>query len=180
LAGMESADRRIQKPRLTESRIRICVEAGSALHPELAFGNHAIQQRRSTVGQFDDQVICLRYHPGMDPSWLRVLITSEIQGVVVESCGLGGVSYQERPLLPWITEATTAGKVVVFTSQCLKGGVDFSRYECQQHMQAAGAVSAGDMTTDAAIVKLMHLLGRYPGNPSRVRKLFPAAAALPR
>ena len=122
--------------------------------------------------RFDDRVFCFRFHPGLDPRFLEHLVASNIRAVVVEALGLGSVAYESRSLLPWIEQMTNAGKLVVLASQSAYGGIDLGCYEFQKRLKSAGALSAGDMTIDATIVKLMFLLGQYPDDPKKVAELI--------
>lgn len=119
-----------------------------------------------------DRVLTLSFFPGLQPDYLRCLFYTPVQAVVICGLGLGNLSVQEKSFVPLIEDLTGAGKVVAITSQSRHGQVDLSRYENGKRIAAAGAIGAGDMTTEAAIVKLMHLLGQYPEDISEVRKHF--------
>ncbi|HXZ32919.1 MAG TPA: asparaginase [Terriglobales bacterium] len=127
--------------------------------------------------RFDDRVFCFRFHPGLDPKCLEYLVASDFKAVVVEALGLGSVAYEDRSLLPWIERMTNAGKLVVLASQSMYGGIDLACYEFQKRLRSAGALSAGDMTIDATIVKLMFLLGQYPDDPKKVEELIGTSIA---
>ena len=65
-----------------------------------------------------------------------------------------------------------AGKLVVIASQSRHGFVDLQRYQNGKLIAEAGAVGAQDMTMEAVIVKLMHLLGTHPNALETVKKLL--------
>lgn len=119
-----------------------------------------------------DRVLTLSFFPGLQPDYLRCLFYTQVQAVVIRGLGLGNLSVQEKSFVPLIEDLAGAGKVVAITSQSRHGKVDLSRYENGKLIAAAGAIGAGDMTVEAAIVKLMHLLGQYPEDISEVRKQF--------
>lgn len=56
--------------------------------------------------------------------------------------------------------AVNRGIVIVNVSQCMTGSVEMSIYDTGNQLSQAGVISAGDMTFEAAIVKLMFLLGQ--------------------
>lgn len=126
--------------------------------------------------KFDDRVLLIKLFPGLQPRYLEPLIDSDVKGIVIEAFGLGNVPINEKSLLPFISAAVAARKVVVIASQVPHGFVDLARYDCGLKAMEAGAVSAGDMTTIAAIVKLMFLFGQLE-NPEAVKSSFQRAIA---
>jgi len=122
--------------------------------------------------RFDNRVFCFRFHPGLIPELLDCVLYSQMQAVVIESLGVGNLAVKENSLVPWIQKMNAAGKIVVIASQSPYGRVDLGLYESGRSMREAGAIPAGDMTTAAAIVKLMFLMGQYPEDLARVRKIL--------
>lgn len=112
--------------------------------------------------EFSDRVVVLRVTPGMNPGLLDCLADGPAQAIVLEAYGAGNVPTDETGLIPFIERATSRGKLVAICSQALSGAVDLDLYECGKLAARAGAVSCGDMTIEAASVKLMFLLGRFP------------------
>jgi L-asparaginase len=107
---------------------------------------------------FNDRVAILSLFPGCRPSWLRAAVGSGAKGVLLLGFGSGNV-----PLKGWpeaIAEATAAGVAVVLGTQCHKGRVTLRAYDNGAAAEAAGALSAGPMTTESAVVKTMYLLAR--------------------
>src|SRR3989338_5659959 len=82
---------------------------------------------------------------------------AEVHGIVVGGFGAGNV--QER-LVPYIKRATEIGKPVLVVTNCLLGAADMGIYEVGSAPLKAGAVSAGDLTMEAGIQKLMFAVGR--------------------
>jgi L-asparaginase len=117
-----------------------------------------------------DEVLVIPYFPGQQPEYLQWLPESPVKALVIEALGLGNVAIKDHGLVSLIEKLGAAEKLVVITSQSRRGRVDLSRYENGRHLQQAGAVGAYDMTFEATIVKLMHLLGNYPGNIAKVRE----------
>ncbi len=117
-----------------------------------------------------DKVLVIPFFPGQQPQYLQWLLDSPIKAIVIEALGLGNVAVKDNALVALIEELTTADNLVVITSQSHHGWVDLSRYENGKRIQAAGAIGAYDMTLEATIVKLMHLLGEYSDDIIEVRK----------
>ncbi|MBQ5466468.1 MAG: asparaginase [Muribaculaceae bacterium] len=119
----------------------------------------------------DPNVMFLELHPGITPSTLKYLLnTPDIKGIVLKTYGAGN-----SPSEPWFTslirEATDRGVVIVNVTQCPNGGVHDELYETGNCLANAGVVSGHDMTSEAAITKLMHLFG-LGLSPAGVKRYF--------
>jgi L-asparaginase len=117
--------------------------------------------------RIDPEVIAVRVTPGLPPQGLLCALESGVHGLVLEAFGVGNVPHLDRSLIPVVREAATRDVPVVLVSQCPHGGVDLHRYAGSAEAAAAGAISGGDMTTEATVAKLMVLLGRAPAGHHR-------------
>jgi L-asparaginase len=111
--------------------------------------------------RLEPRVLAVRVFPGLDPEFLRAALRAEVRGLVLEAYGTGTLPILGGSLVPVIEEARERRVPVVVVSQCLRGHVELGAYEGGAAAQAAGAISGGDMTGEAAIAKLMVGLGRY-------------------
>ncbi len=112
-------------------------------------------------GRLDPRVLAIRVFPGIDRRLVEGALSVGIRGLVLEAYGTGNLPRLEGSLIPAIARARDRGVPVVVVSQCPRGFVDMSRYQGGAAAEAAGAISGGDMTVEAAIAKLMIGLGRY-------------------
>jgi L-asparaginase len=118
---------------------------------------------------FNKSVFCFKLFPGISTEILRVAVNSpSSSGIVLEAYGSGNMPVISDSVLSAVELATNLGKPVVVVSQCPHGHVDLSLYESGVRAQKLGAISAGDMTSEATIVKLMHALSL---NVSYARKV---------
>ncbi|MFZ5482344.1 MAG: asparaginase [Myxococcota bacterium] len=107
---------------------------------------------------FCEEVAALDVVPGSGPWLLRAAVDAGAKGVVLRGFGSGNVPQAGWP--EGIRDAVRAGVAVAVHSQCLRGSVDLRAYEGGRAALDAGAMGTGAMTTEAATVKLMHLLAQ--------------------
>ena len=133
--------------------------------------------RQAFDERLEPRVLALRLFPGLEPQLLLDALASGVRGLVLKAFGSGNVPTIGRSLVPVIERATSLDVPVVVVSQCVRAHVDLQRYSGGAAALAAGAIGAGDMTTEAALTKLMVALGRV-GEHERVaaiRALFASA-----
>ena len=94
----------------------------------------------------------------------------ELKAVVLETFGAGN-GPTENWFLNALRSATTRGIIILNVTQCNKGFVEQGLYETSNAFAEIGIISGQDMTTEAALVKLMYLLGlNY--NPSDMQRIL--------
>jgi L-asparaginase len=112
----------------------------------------------SWSGGFKEDVVCLELVPGFNPAFLDALVQAGARGVVLRAFGSGNVPSLGREVPEAVQRVVRQGVPVVVVTQVWKGGVDLRLYECGQRVLDAGALDGGDLTTPAAVVKLMWAL----------------------
>ncbi len=119
----------------------------------------------------DPHVVVLKLFPGISLEAVSAnLNIPGLRGMILETYGTGNSSS-----LPWfihlLKEATDRGIVLVNVTQCLYGNVEMHRYGNGQQLEKLGVVSGYDITTEAALAKLMLLFGKYK-SPVEVKRLM--------
>jgi L-asparaginase len=118
----------------------------------------------------DPHVGVLWLFPGITGAIVRNFLAPPLKGVVLQSFGVGNGPVNDPDFVAALAEAHERGVVLVDCTQCLSGAVAIDTYATGAGMARAGAVSGGDMTTEAALTKLMVLFGRRC-TPEEVREL---------
>ncbi len=110
--------------------------------------------------ELDPRVFLLKIFPGLDPR-LPLSLLPRVHGLVLEAHGAGNFPFSKslgRSLLPLFKQARRRKVPVVVVSQAHRNGVDLALYESGSAALQEGAISGGDLTPSAAVVKLMHAL----------------------
>jgi L-asparaginase len=118
-------------------------------------------------------VFLLKVFPGLDPG-VALALLPHVKGLVVEAYGAGTFPTRadlRRSLLPLFAQARRRRCPVVVVTQALRNGVDLSLYESGEAALEHGAISGGDMTSAAALVKLMQALA-YCRSPAEVARFM--------
>jgi L-asparaginase len=123
--------------------------------------------------RLDPNVVSVSFFPGIQQGSLlpHLLGDPSLRGIVLMTYGLGTVPSDPRILEP-IATATARGVVAVAVTQCYAGRVDLGRYEAGDRLRDAGVIAGFDITPEAALVKLMLLLGDPELSPDEVRRRF--------
>lgn len=149
-------------------------ELGSVrLLPEITYPNISKRNGGALEMQntFEGNVVTLKVVPGLNPSVLKAIATSKIDGLILESFGPGNIPNMKNNLLPAIQKIIEKGIPVLVSTQCIYGTTRMYLYEVGQMAIKLGVIPTGDMTPEAAFVKLKWVLAQTK-DLSKIHEMF--------
>lgn len=145
-------------PPLAEAGINIMYNEALILKPE------DWNRRPVFCKKLDTRVSILKIHPGITPQVVRdILCGRETRAVIIETYGAGNAPSKDW-FISIVKEACMQGKVLLNVTQCIAGSVNMDIYATGKSLKAAGVVNGYDSTTESALGKLFHLLGKTESN----------------
>lgn len=121
--------------------------------------------------KFDDRVALLKLFPGINRQFVSGIFNiPDLKGVVLETYGSGNTLTSDW-FFECLEEAIGKGVIMLNVSQCSGGEVIMGRYETSRQLMELGVLSGGDMTTEAAMTKMMFLLGNENKSQEIKKKL---------
>jgi L-asparaginase len=109
--------------------------------------------------KFNANIAVLKMYPGITENAVRAITESSAEAIVLEAFGSGNTTTAAW-FINCLKEAIANNKIILDISQCKGGSVQLGVYETSRKLQKMGILSGYDLTFEAAITKLMYLLGQ--------------------
>lgn len=111
--------------------------------------------------KLETRIALKKFYPGITHNILdSILLEPEVKGIILESYGAGNIPTAPG-LIESIRQSIQMGKVILNITQCVAGSVEMGRYETSKMLKDAGVLDGRDLTFEAALTKMMYLMGKY-------------------
>ncbi len=111
------------------------------------------------LSNFDTNIALIKLFPGIGPNTIKAVVESPgLKALIIETYGAGNAPSSDW-LLSILKKAIDSNILILNISQCPGGMVTQGRYETSKALEDIGVIGGADMTTEAAVTKLMLLIG---------------------
>ena len=154
----------------------------SANYPELAEAGVHIKYNNTAIlkvsdnklvvhKKLDNNIAILKIFPGINTEVVSSIVNIPgLKALIIETFGAGNAPLNPQ-MFNILKNAISKGIIILNVTQCNSGSVDQGRYETSSAFNQIGVIGGKDITTEAAVAKLMYLIGQDLANDD-IKKLL--------
>jgi L-asparaginase len=149
----------------------VLAEAGVTIEYNYNYIHSGSKKKLAVHKRMDTDIAVLSLFPGINQKIVSCLLNSpDIKAVIIETFGAGNAS-TEKWFIDELKAAIKKGVIIFNVTQCLEGRVIQGKYETSSQLKQIGVIGGEDITIEAAVTKLMFLLGqKLPA--AKIKKLL--------
>lgn len=138
----------------------VLAEAGVQINYNLSSIKKADSKKLKVHNSLDNNIAFLKLFPGISETVVNSILSANgLRAVILETFGSGNAP-TEQWFVNALSNAIGKGIIILNITQCNSGKVEQGRYETSAQLKNIGVIGGGDMTAEAAVTKLMFLLGQ--------------------
>ncbi len=146
--------------------------AVAGVHIDYTGGTFASSKELELFTTFDSSVALIKFFPGINWNIYESLFDAQkTKAIILETYGSGNAP-SDKQFHSLLLNYLQAGGIVLNITQCSTGRVEQGKYETSSFFEKNGVLSGFDLTTEAAVTKMMYALGKSAGNVEAAKEIL--------